>query len=253
MATTTKKDAAPKRGKRRGGPDGRGSGSWTAEFRGYFAESRSLALSVVLVSPLLLLYELALVYYPPAQPTGARSFVGDVMFAIFRSRALTALHVLAVAAFLVAAFVLLRRRTMRLNLVAPMVLESSGWAAVLVGIAVVIFRRLAHTRLEVGDAAPAAALKVIGSLGAGIYEELLFRLVLAGLLYFIGIKLFEGDKRRAGALAVVVSAAVFALCHTMAPPVYIHLLFYFTAAWCSGRCTCAAAWAWRSIRTQSMT
>jgi len=51
------------------------------------------------------------------------------------------------------------------------------------------------------------------SLGAGIYEELLFRVILVGLLTLIAQRVFHWKPRGAGIFAVLLSALVFSAFH----------------------------------------
>jgi len=51
------------------------------------------------------------------------------------------------------------------------------------------------------------------SLGAGIYEELLFRVILVGVLSLLAKRVFGWGPRGAGAFAVLLSALVFSAFH----------------------------------------
>ena len=61
------------------------------------------------------------------------------------------------------------------------------------------------------------ATQVILSLGAGIYEELLFRVVLTGALVTVGTKILRWRTGVAATVAVVVSALVFSAFHYVGP------------------------------------
>jgi len=205
-------------------------------FEGYWSQSRGLALSFVLIAPLLLAYEIALIYYPPAQATGAGRFLKDVFYAVFRTRAGMALNIVVALFLLLAVFVLARRRRLRLGFIVPMVLESAVWSAGLVLIAILICYRLPNVRLDVGGAGATVFSDVIGSIGAGVYEEILFRLGLTSALFLAGLRLFDRQTAYAAAFAATLSAAAFAFCHIWAwndpfkdPLIWYYLLFYFTS------------------------
>jgi membrane protease YdiL (CAAX protease family) len=73
-----------------------------------------------------------------------------------------------------------------------------------------------------GDPAEALAgfrlpVQLMISLGAGIYEELLFRVLLVSGLTLIGVKLFKWHGSRVGVFAVVTSALIFAAFHYVGP------------------------------------
>jgi hypothetical protein len=194
-------------------------------YEGYFAQSRSLALSFVLIAPLLLVYEVALVMYGPARPRGASLFIKKLLAAVFSGRAGLVLNITVAALLLVAVFVLARRGGLRLNLILPMVLESAGWALLLVGVAVLVWFRLPKVPLAAGGSGPSMGERIITSIGAGVYEEILFRLLLTSLLYLVGLKIFQERAGYAGTFAVSLSALAFALCHDVRPG--LPLLFYF--------------------------
>jgi len=68
---------------------------------------------------------------------------------------------------------------------------------------------------------------VIGSIGAGVYEEILFRLFLTSALYLAGLKLFQERTGYAACFAVTISSVVFAMCH--GTTLNINFLFYFAS------------------------
>lgn len=55
------------------------------------------------------------------------------------------------------------------------------------------------------------------SLGAGIYEELLFRVIIVGALSAIGIKLLGWTARSSGVVACIVGALIFSAFHYIGP------------------------------------
>jgi hypothetical protein len=66
---------------------------------------------------------------------------------------------------------------------------------------------------------PALSLpaQLMVSLGAGIYEELLFRVILVSGLAWLGRKVFGWSSSGAGAFAVSVGALIFAAFHYLGP------------------------------------
>jgi hypothetical protein len=55
------------------------------------------------------------------------------------------------------------------------------------------------------------------SLGAGIYEELLFRVLLVSGLVLVGTRVFRWSSTQAGILAVLLGAAIFSAFHYLGP------------------------------------
>lgn len=214
------------------------------DFEGYFAQSRSLALSFVLVAPLLLIYEIALVHYRPARPTATKRVVDDLLFAVFSTRAGLALNIIVFLFLVLAVIALARRRRLKVGLIVPMLLESAGLAVALVGIAVLLYRGLTNVPLEMAPAGSRIALKVIGAVGAGVYEEILFRLLLTSLLYLAGLKLFSYKSFDAALFAIIISALIFAGCHVMVLGTRsrLDMLFYFISGVFFG-----ALYTWRGL------
>jgi hypothetical protein len=74
------------------------------------------------------------------------------------------------------------------------------------------------SRLAVGSFANLSLpTQLMISLGAGIYEELLFRVILVSGLAWLGAKLFGSTSSAAGAFAVVLGALIFAGFHYIGP------------------------------------
>lgn len=73
---------------------------------------------------------------------------------------------------------------------------------------------LTSLRLQAGGA-PRGALaeQMVLALGAGIFEELVFRLALLSLLLLLLVDVFRVPRGVAGGVAIGLGAAIFALCH----------------------------------------
>lgn len=90
-----------------------------------------------------------------------------------------------------------------------------------------------------------AAARLVGAVGAGVYEELLFRLLLLPLAYGL-FRLLRCGPRGAALLGVVSSSLLFALCHHLGPhgevPAVAPFLFRTGAG-----CVLAALFWWRGF------
>ncbi len=206
------------------GADSRQNKGWLAwvlgsaeSYEGYFEQSRSLTLSFVLIAPLLIVYEAALIYYPAIRTQGAGGWVRHAFSWVFHSRAGIAINAVAVAILLVSVVILARRRRLRLALIIPMVLESAAWAAAHMGVAIFVMRALLRKQIPSGPGGPPDFRNLVSAVGAGVYEEVLFRLLLTSFLFWLGLQLFEEDRKRAAAFAVLISSLIFAVCHISAP------------------------------------
>jgi hypothetical protein len=120
--------------------------------------------------------------------------------------------------------------TLRANVFAGMLAESVALALVFGGVVALVTANLLHpfvvVGVERGALEPAVALvaqtpldalswpvKLMVSLGAGLYEELLFRVVLVGGLALAGRHLLGLAPRPSAVLAVVVGALLFSASH----------------------------------------
>jgi len=75
----------------------------------------------------------------------------------------------------------------------------------------------AELRLQVGAPGLALATQLMISLGAGIYEELLFRVLLVGVLAWAARRLLGRGPGAAGVFATVVGALIFSAFHYIGP------------------------------------
>jgi hypothetical protein len=120
-------------------------------------------------------------------------------------------------------------------LVPGMALESFLLAVALIGLSRMVdlgFARLdAPEVLAAGLAHPAAPL--VGFLGAGLYEEALFRLALVPLIYWAA-KLILLPGVIAGTLAISGSALLFSLAHHAGAPGESFTWFAFIFRWLAG-------------------
>ncbi len=131
--------------------------------------------------------------------------------------------VLGLAGWLVARDLRRHRGPLRGWIFAAMLAESAVLAAAFGAVVGTITADLLHlTRhsMMIGGgplAQSSLGTRVMLSLGAGIYEELLFRVLIAGAISVAGQRLLGWSARLAGVVAVLVSAFVFAACHYIGP------------------------------------
>lgn len=126
------------------------------------------------------------------------------------------------------------RWTLRPLVLVGMVLESILWALPLVVFAALLQRAEAAAALAAGTDLHtlSTGARVAISLGAGLYEELLFRLIAIALLHAIVKDLLGQSESIARVVAIVVSSLLFAIYHPITGPAGIEwwkLIFYFTA------------------------
>ena len=189
---------------------------------GYWRATRSPRHSLVFALPLLLLYE-ALAFLLSGDQlgevrNGADVLLKSVFIALGGRYGVTSFSVLLLG---VGAWLVVRDRRAQGAIVprlfAGMLLESVLYAGLLGGVASALTSLLLQGRLALvsGGAVAGFALptQLMISLGAGIYEELLFRVLLVSGLAAVARGVFKWRTLPAGIFAAVLGALIFSLFH----------------------------------------
>ncbi len=187
-------------------------------WRGYWQQSRRPLVSLVFIAPLLLCYEAGVVWLgPEAVRNGADIWLRDFLHWIGFGQYLL-LPVATCAVLLAWHHVAREPWRFRLSVIVTMLLECCLLAALLLLVARLQGRWFA-TPAEDGAGATQAAIRgselygrLIAYCGAGIYEEVLFRLLAlpaaAAALRLVGL-----PRRAALGTAVIATSVLFALAH----------------------------------------
>lgn len=183
----------------------------------YFHESKSFALSIVSIIPLILVYHCGIVQ----SGYGVRNMAESWLVGPLQLVGLEAAHLLNIALVIALIAVLWRSErtaSVSLMLVVAMIGEGAFYAALLYKggptIAGLLDERASHVIFAV-DFTPAAPLFL--ALGAGVYEELVFRLLLLGGGAWLMRKVFLWNRTWSVAVALVVSSVFFATVHHIGP------------------------------------
>ncbi len=187
----------------------------------YLRRSRAPRYSVVFAAPLLLLYEVLSAALSGSAVAGVRNGADVLLKSLFVGLGgrdgLVVFGVLLIGAGAAVVWRDLRRsgEGLRASVFGWMLLESAAYAAVF-GTVIASLTALLLEGPRALSAGGAAALslhtQIVVSLGAGIYEELLFRVILVGALLWLGRRLGLG-RAASGVAAVVVSALIFSAFH----------------------------------------
>lgn len=190
--------------------------------RRYFDESRRPFAILVFLLPLVALYELGSALFLSDPERGVRESVAayEIVSQFFRQFGVFGLYLPGIALVLVLLCQhLLSKERWRVSWTVPaaMVVESAALTAPVLLIAILL-SPVAAAAVS-GPATDLAALpgpaKLTIAIGAGLYEELVFRLVLITMIHFIMVDLL-GTKDLTGRLvALVLSAAAFAAYHDL--------------------------------------
>lgn len=134
------------------------------------------------------------------------------------------------------------RRSMRFDwrILPGMLLESVAWAAMLIALSQLVDLGLNHVNagaivLQTSTPQAALAARFIGFLGAGIYEEAIFRLALLPLI-LLALRGLLVPQLPAGVLAVIGSSLLFSLAHHLGSADESFSWYAFVFRWLAGVC-----------------
>jgi hypothetical protein len=159
-----------------------------------------LQASLVLIFPLLLAYEIGVLF---AGHVNGADVVTRALYGALGRTPYLLLHVIIALAFLLWIRRANRTSTLSLDVVAPVALESALYALTLGAIIGVILDKLLGLGLGIGS--------IVDALGAGVHEELVFRLGVLGGLYALLSRSVR--PRLAFVVALVASAILFSAAH----------------------------------------
>jgi len=189
----------------------------------YFARSRTPRYSLALALPLLLLYEIGAFALSGSLEYGVRNGADVLLKSLFLrvgghyGVAAFSVVLLAVAAILVWRDIRRNGGRFEPGMLGWMLAEAAVYAAVfgvVVGWLTAAILGLPHLlAIQAGVPALGVGTRLVISLGAGIYEEILFRVVLTGGLLWAGQRLLHWKRGNAAATAVVLSALIFSAFH----------------------------------------
>jgi hypothetical protein len=182
----------------------------------YWRQTRRPLLSLLMLLPLLLFYETAALLFHVVPLTTKQML--EAAMEMFGGHARLLPGVIVVVVLLLWHLIQGDRGRVRGRHLLWMFVESLVWAPVLLPLNAAVAKYVAPARTVAaltGAAAGGADVlmnKLVNSIGAGIYEELVFRLLLVGAGGWV---LFRCGMRReaAGVLMVLISAAVFSWMH----------------------------------------
>ena len=194
--------------------------------RTYWRQSRSHRYSLLFALPLLVLYEVLAAILGHGEPQAIRNGADVLMKSVFVAL-LGARGPLVFGALLIGVSLWLVIRDMRKEgkQLSPRIFAGMATESIVLALAFGIVVASVTTRVL----APFAALvqtpmqeldrstQLMVSLGAGLYEELLFRVLLVGAFAALGVRVFRWKPVTAGAVAVGAGALIFSLFHYIGP------------------------------------
>jgi membrane protease YdiL (CAAX protease family) len=184
--------------------------------RGYLVETRGLALSFLFIAPLVALYEVGLILVQPRASSWASGLIRRLLVALLGEHGLLGFNVLVLVGVLGAFWWLNHHKRVHVRYY-PWVLVESGVYALFFGGVVLWLLQVIPLPLGSGGIRRLADGLVL-SIGAGVYEEIVFRLLLLNGVYSLVRSGWGGSPVVSGFVAVLASAVIFSLCHHFAEP-----------------------------------
>lgn len=182
--------------------------------RGYLEESRELFTGMILVLPLFIMYQIGVLL-----TGGVRNgvdFVSDLLWALANGSLLNYLgiNVAILIGFIAAIFVLRKNGEFKPKLWFPIVAESTVYALLLGSVVLGMMSSLGlDALLSTGPKDYGIFTSFVLSIGAGLYEEIVFRLILMGGMFWALDKTPGVPTFAAAAVAVIASSLIFSGIH----------------------------------------
>jgi membrane protease YdiL (CAAX protease family) len=176
----------------------------------------NLLTSMLLVFPVFLVYQVGVLAVPEVH-NGA-DLITREMLTLLRGDLSTYILVnLGLAlVFVITILVMRNKNEFELRQFVPVVLESSLYAVCMGGLILFVMQNLLHIPPSLSTSGPPQVGflgKIILSFGAGVHEELVFRLILVSAFAVVGERLFGLRRGLALAFAFLISSFLFSAAH----------------------------------------
>lgn len=192
----------------------------------YLSETRDPLYSAIMVVPLLVIYSFGVLSLDSSrlnwENLNGVDFVTPLLFQYFGAQGILIFNGVALLlAALIGAYLKRQKRELKLELIAPMLIESLLYAFFLGGAIIAVMRNVAPFSLTLAAGAGFDSLgpiqKLTLSCGAGLFEELVFRLVLLGATRQLLFHVFELGPKRSWILSLLGTSLLFSLVHYLGP------------------------------------
>lgn len=185
--------------------------------RRYFRDTHTLLYSYLLALPLLLLYEILIFLSQPDPAHTVRISVDVWIRTLFTWLGTDVLSITLILAALAGLVIVYRERdklgTLRAGYFAGMLLEATAYALALAILISSLVGGIMQVLQTAGGVETLSTLQQVAlSMGAGLYEELFFRVLLVGGLFFVARRLLQ-KRWVAFTLSVVLAALIFSGVH----------------------------------------
>ncbi|MBC8555363.1 MAG: CPBP family intramembrane metalloprotease [Candidatus Brocadiales bacterium] len=181
----------------------------------YLTRSRNLSKSFLFILPLLVFYEIGIVLYGAETKNTADAIVKKP-FEIFGDSATLVFDSLIIIISLCSIFFIERKNRLSCRIFIPMFFESAIYGFSL-GYVILFFVH-GYLPFDITNLYVQSFLKgIIISFGAGIYEEILFRMLLLSIIYFIIVKALRANPTIGSLCSILICAFTFSIMHYIGP------------------------------------
>ena len=163
------------------------------------------------VLPLLVFYEMGILLYGSDTKSTADVIIKKP-FEVFGDNAALAFNSLIIVIAFCSIFYIEKKNRFSCVIFIPMFLESLAYAFFL-GYVILFFVH-GYLPFDITNSYVQSFLKsIIISLGAGVYEEILFRLLLLSVLYFVFVKVLKINAIIGSLSSILICASIFSIMH----------------------------------------
>ncbi|MCA9086335.1 MAG: CPBP family intramembrane metalloprotease [Planctomycetaceae bacterium] len=201
----------------------------------YWTDARRPLSCLLFLSPLIAIYEAGVLMLAEAQPDSIRNGADYWMRSLLSMAGLSQVLLLPllVAAVLLSWHVL-RKHPWQINLETQIGMLAESLLLAIALIAVGQVHRLLFLNLQPYESdgrlltlATGELTRAVSYIGAGVYEEVMFRLLLLPLAW-LAFRAFEFPPRSAAVMSAISTAFIFALAHHVGPAADAFNLFAFS-------------------------
>jgi len=186
---------------------------------GYWRQTRRPIYSLIFLLPLMVVYETGVLFIGSADHEYIRNGADVLVKTLLYSLGVKGFF-LSSGLFVVVILIVMQIRSrspwrVKTAYIATMFVECLFYPFLLILFSILLTGIILRNSLEGGNINIFA--QVILSLGAGVYEEFVFRLLLIGFFSAILGVFLSLSKRWSMIVAAILAAAIFSLCHYMGP------------------------------------
>lgn len=182
------------------------------EFRTYLSQSKAISVGLVAVLPLLAIYELGLIAVGSGVEVHAGALMKRMLAVLGGMGPYLALTCAVTISFFLALVIKYRGEARSFRLYGTLILESALYALLLAPVVFWIESGFGTLAAGVGKGGDLGIRLLLGA-GAGVWEELLFRLLILGGGLWLTVVVLNGNRVIFGILLLLLSSLTFSALH----------------------------------------